>query len=217
MKKRFLLLLIIFKLYSFNFLEKRATDFIKNQINFPATLTSNVSHVLSIFAAGAGLSLMTDRPYKTMFLLSTLFSLYFKKNKELKRELEKNYLDKEEALIQEKKRLENSFKEEKSNLDLEIENMEKRNQALLQELNLKNQRDIASQEKIEESMKHDDAVVRSLRWQNINLVKELQETYKKYAKKMDTATSQSFKKILFNSLVSPLFFYKKKSKKNQLI
>ncbi len=148
-----------------------------------------------------------------MFLLSTLFSLYLKKNKELKRELEKNYLDKEIALIQEKKSLENFFKEEKSNLDLKIEQIEKRNQALIAELNLKNKRDIASQEKIEESMKHDDAIIRNLRWQNLDLLKELHVAYGKYAKEMDTGTRQFFKKTLLSTLLSPLFFYKKKSKK----
>lgn len=213
MKKRLLLLLIIFKVYSFNFLGTRAINFIKNKVNFPAILPSNVSQALSIFAAGTVLSLMTERPYKTMFLLSTLFSLYLKKNKELKIELEKDYLDKEKALIKEKTRLGNELKEEKSNSDLKIEEMEERNQTLLEELHLKNQRDISSQKEIEENLKHDDAIIRSLRWQNINLLKELHEAYEKYPKKIDIGRSQPFKKTLFNALVSPLFFYKKKTKK----
>jgi hypothetical protein len=213
MKKMFLLFLIIFQSYSFNFLGERAMKFIKKKIHFPSILASNVSQALSIFAAGSALSLMTDRPYKTMFLLSALYFLNLKRNKELKEKIEKNNEEKLKSISEQNSLLEEDLKKEKSNFDLKINQMEERNQSLVAELHLKDQRDISSQKEIEENLKHDDAIIRSLRWQNINLLKELHEAYEKYPKKIDIGRSQPFKKTLFNALVSPLFFYKKKGKK----
>lgn len=221
MKKMLLLLLIFSQSYSFKFLENRAINFIKNKINFSSVFPSNLSQLLPtnlseslpIFAAGAGISLMTDRPYKTIFFLSTLYFLHLKRNKELKTELEKNFLEKEKVLFEQKKILEEDLKKEKSNFISGMNQMEERNQALVKELRLKNQRDIASQKEIDESRQHDDVIIQKLRRQNIVLAKELHQAYEKYAPKMDLTTSNFFKKRLFNILLSPLLFHKQKNKK----
>jgi hypothetical protein len=197
-----LLLLIFSQSYSFKFLENKATNFIKNKINFSSILPSNLSQALSIFAAGAGISLMTDRPYKTIFFLTTLYFLHLKRNKELKTELEKNFLEKEKVLS-----------EEKSNSNIKMGQLEERNQAILKELQLKYERDIASQKEIDESRQHDDVIIQKLRRQNIVLAKELHQAYEKYAPKMDLTTSNFFKKRLVNILLSPLLFHKQKNKK----
>lgn len=213
MKKMLLLLLIFSQSYSFKFLENKATNFIKNKINFSSILPSNLSQALSIFAAGAGISLMTDRPYKTIFFLSTLYFLHLKRNKELKTELEKNFLEKEKVLFEQKKILEEDLKKEKSNFISGMNQMEERNQAILKELQLKYERDIASRKEIDESRQHDDVIIQKLRRQNIVLAKELHQAYEKYAPKMDLTTSNFFKKRLVNILLSPLLFHKQKNKK----
>lgn len=91
--------------------------------------------------------------------------------------------------------------------------LEERNQAILKELQLKYERDIASQKEIDESRQHDDVIIQKLRRQNIVLAKELHQAYEKYAPKMDLTTSNFFKKRLVNILLSPLLFHKQKNKK----
>lgn len=194
-------------------MENRAINFIKNKINFSSVFPSNLSQLLPIFAAGAGISLMTDRPYKTIFFLTTLYLLHLKRNKELKTELEKNYLEKERVLSEENKILQGDLKEEKSNFISGMNQMKERNQAFVKELRLKNQRDIASQKEIDESPQHDHVIIQKLRRQNIVLAKELHQAYEKYAPKMDLTTSNFFKKRLVNILLSLLFFHKQKNKK----
>ena len=121
-----------------------------------------------------------------------------KRNKELKTELEKNFLEKEKVLS-----------EEKSNSNIKMGQLEERNQAILKELQLKHERDIVSQKEIDESRQHDDVIIQK----NIVLAKELHQAYEKYAPKMDLTTSNFFKKRLVNILLSPLLFHKQKNKK----
>ena len=234
MKKRFCLILFFCSLYSFDYLKKiyDVSGYFRDARNYFSNTVStfrsdfdflNVKNSLPILFAGSGFALLRDRPYLGGFFLSGLLFFHIKKKRELQQKLYEEHekeiskikkdLQKEiDSLNQQYAQYKDQSNSDKKDLEMKLKNSSQRAEQLLQELSNKEERNEKSKEKERLERVHDNNIIDSLRRQNLSLLQlfnNLHQKYQSYETGKQTEESKKIRQILFQSLFSPLFFFKK--------